>query len=202
MRLPPLTAPLICGTGAMQPPRAVRFSVNSNARLCGEVEWIVVLPRHFILIVSLHQGAIRHSGKLHVDFSVMQSMVTPWTNKNSADYSPRLGASWKMPASQHFCGSTTIRVPYRTALPNFAMHTAGSARYSIKLKLTSAKSTLPTVRFWNASVLSGRWFSPALIPGSRQWTYQPMYAHCSVPAITYVRANTRLRTDLDSDRVV
>ena len=46
MLLPPLTAPLLVGAGAMQPPRAVRFSDNSNARLWLEVEWIVALFRY------------------------------------------------------------------------------------------------------------------------------------------------------------
>ena len=58
----------------MQPLRAVRFSDNSNARLCGEVEWIVKLPRHFIFLPARIYEAVRYYRKLRMDFRVRSSI--------------------------------------------------------------------------------------------------------------------------------
>ena len=44
----------------MQPSRSVRFSDNSNAQLCGEVEWIVALSRHFFFLLARIYGAVRY----------------------------------------------------------------------------------------------------------------------------------------------
>lgn len=57
--------------GAMQPPYAVRFSDNSNARLWLEVELIVALPRYFFSLSVRGQRVVRYSRKLRLDFGVI-----------------------------------------------------------------------------------------------------------------------------------
>ena len=58
----------------MQPSRSVRFSDNSNAQLCGEVEWIVALSRHFFFLLARIYGAVRYYPKLLMDFRVRRSI--------------------------------------------------------------------------------------------------------------------------------
>ena len=58
----------------MQPPNAVRFIDNSNARLREEVEWIVAPPRHFFSVSARCHVAGPCERKLHVDFGVIPSI--------------------------------------------------------------------------------------------------------------------------------